>query len=251
MFPGATLPFKACPPTAVPPPLPLAPSQSSGDDLEAALIAYRSQMGTETEAAPILTPLAPVELPVELPPEEITESEAEEWSPASSLTDVKEKASPEYDAFAGVPREEEVVDDPWVALQRAREDAHADIGAETSVHASAPWRRRSRSPVRAPVQSARVPTQPACAPPPHIFAKAALSPPPPRVTPLPPPPPPPVRPKPKPAPSWEGAYWRAGAQRYGSRGGLKNPNVQWHSMKSKAEREGWLDSFLQNFKKPQ
>ena len=35
--------------------------------------------------------------------------------------------------------------------------------------------------------------------------------------------------------------------RYGQRGGMQNPNVQWHSMKAQAEREGWLPQFRQMF----
>jgi hypothetical protein len=230
MFPGPTPPFKAAPPNAVPLPFPLQPG---GDDLEAVLNAYRSQMSNpgsaSTVAAPSLTPLAP-----------------EEVSPLSSLSSLHElEDSPQYDPCAERPREEVVAkanvpEDPWGALQRAREEAHA----------SAPWRRRSRSPVREPVlQSAYVPKQPASAPPPHVLA-TALSAPPTMAVPVPPPPPPPVRPKAKPAPSWEGAYWRAGTQRYGARGGLQNANVQWHSMKAKAKREGWLESFFQTFPKP-
>ena len=33
--------------------------------------------------------------------------------------------------------------------------------------------------------------------------------------------------------------------RYGQRGGTRNPNVQWHSLKAQAEREGWLSEFRQ------
>ena len=35
--------------------------------------------------------------------------------------------------------------------------------------------------------------------------------------------------------------------RYGQRGGMKNPNVQWHGMRAQAEREGWLPQFRQMF----
>ena len=35
--------------------------------------------------------------------------------------------------------------------------------------------------------------------------------------------------------------------RYGQRGGTKNPNVRWHSMKAQAEREGWLEEFRQKY----
>ena len=31
---------------------------------------------------------------------------------------------------------------------------------------------------------------------------------------------------------------------------MKNPNVQWHSMKAQAEREGWLACFRQKYPKP-
>ena len=38
--------------------------------------------------------------------------------------------------------------------------------------------------------------------------------------------------------------------RFGQRGGLRNPNVQWHSMKAQAQREGWIDHFRQEYPKP-
>ena len=38
--------------------------------------------------------------------------------------------------------------------------------------------------------------------------------------------------------------------RFGQRGGTRNPNVQWHSMKAQAEREGWLPYFRQKYPKP-
>ena len=57
---------------------------------------------------------------------------------------------------------------------------------------------------------------------------------------LPTPPPPPVRPKPRPD-AWPGAYWRQQTQRYGARGSQHTPNVQWHSQRAKAKREGWLE----------
>ena len=60
---------------------------------------------------------------------------------------------------------------------------------------------------------------------------------------VPEPPPRPVRPRgPRPEPSWPGAYWRQYAQRYGSRGGQQSPNVQWHTQRAKAKREGWLEA---------
>ena len=38
---------------------------------------------------------------------------------------------------------------------------------------------------------------------------------------------------------------------YGQRGGKANPNVQWHTMRAVAQREGWLDEFRQNYPKPE
>ena len=38
--------------------------------------------------------------------------------------------------------------------------------------------------------------------------------------------------------------------RFGQRGGTRNPNVQWHSLKAQAEREGWMDHFRQAYPKP-
>ena len=38
--------------------------------------------------------------------------------------------------------------------------------------------------------------------------------------------------------------------RYGPRGGRANPNVQWHTMKAVAEKEGWLDEFRRTHPKP-
>ena len=38
--------------------------------------------------------------------------------------------------------------------------------------------------------------------------------------------------------------------RWGERGGNSNPNVQWHSLKAKARREGWMNYFRENYPKP-
>ena len=38
--------------------------------------------------------------------------------------------------------------------------------------------------------------------------------------------------------------------RYGARGGLANPNVQWHTMRAAAVREGWIDEFRRTYPKP-
>ena len=38
--------------------------------------------------------------------------------------------------------------------------------------------------------------------------------------------------------------------RFGQRGGTRNPNVQWHSLKAQAQREGWIDYFRQAYPKP-
>jgi len=45
-------------------------------------------------------------------------------------------------------------------------------------------------------------------------------------------------------------YWRAEAHRFGSRGGLTNPRVIWHSALAKAKREGWESEFRRLNKKP-
>ena len=39
--------------------------------------------------------------------------------------------------------------------------------------------------------------------------------------------------------------------RYGVRGGKQNPNVEWHTMESQAEREGWIKEFRLHFPKPE
>ena len=38
--------------------------------------------------------------------------------------------------------------------------------------------------------------------------------------------------------------------RFGQRGGTRNPNVQWHSLKAQAQREGWMYHFRQAYPKP-
>jgi len=145
--------------------------------------------------------------------------------------------------------------DPWQSLLQA-------VGGN---------RGRSRSPP--PVQ--RTPTQPP-APPPRLTLpltpKQPTMPPPIGIVPAPPEPPksmpvrvPPRRlvPQPKPPPP---SYWREGndtalePNRRGgtqsnpcqprARGGIHNSNVQWHSLKALAERQGWLDDFLKEYKKP-
>ena len=39
--------------------------------------------------------------------------------------------------------------------------------------------------------------------------------------------------------------------RWGKRGGQSNPNVEWHSQRAAAEREGWLLEFKRRFPKPE
>ena len=148
-------------------------------------------------------------------------------SPASTLSRCSDSASPEYDAVAVNTEPSAAAVDPWQELTRA---AAATTPAATATSAGASGRSRSRS-------RERVPVQPALSPPWRL-----------RVPP--PPPPPSVRPAAKPEPSWSGAYWRANSQRYGARGGLKNPTVQWHTMRAKAQRDGWLDDFERDYPKP-
>lgn len=152
-------------------------------------------------------------------------------SPASTLSRCSDPTSPEYDAVAVNTEPSAAAVDPWQELTRAAAaTAAATTPVATATSAGASGRSRSRS-------RERVPVQPTGEPP--LWLRVP-----------PPPPPPSVRPAAKPEPSWSGAYWRANSQRYGARGGIKNANVQWHTMRAKAQRDGWLDDFERDYPKP-
>ena len=49
---------------------------------------------------------------------------------------------------------------------------------------------------------------------------------------------------------WRPREGHADGGRWGSRGGKNNPNVQWHSAKAKAKREGRLEEFMRDNPQP-